>query len=389
MSKVDANDIAAQHGPVVLAAEAERLAAAARVEALASFPSVTELVKRHGGRMRQAIIHGLVRRGEVINIIAPPKSGKTWLAYHMAICVASGGHLLGITEWKCEPGPVVIFDNELHEETSGARIPMVLKAMDLPAEILDRIYVVSLRGKLVDINTLAPEIAKAKMLKPKMVILDALYRFIPKGMKENDNADATAIMNTIDNYGAMLETAAIGLVHHTSKGSQGETDLMDVGAGAGAFARATDNHMAVRPHEDADHYIIEAQPRSFKKPEKIVCEWAFPLWWNVEGKNPDDLKGKKKPKSTPVTEVDATVDPSVIVAPALNEKWMSTPELVAGIASLTKRTQKAAEIMVKQLATRYDLRNLKKEDGVRAAGCIYVMRDESGPGLLYSLKGKT
>ena len=41
-------------------------------------------------RLRPVLIHGFLRIGETMNIIAPPKTGKSWLVTDLALAVASG-----------------------------------------------------------------------------------------------------------------------------------------------------------------------------------------------------------------------------------------------------------------------------------------------------------
>lgn len=40
--------------------------------------------------LQPPVIHGLLRMGETMNIIAPPKAAKSWLASDMALAVATG-----------------------------------------------------------------------------------------------------------------------------------------------------------------------------------------------------------------------------------------------------------------------------------------------------------
>ncbi|WP_200836773.1 AAA family ATPase [Rubripirellula obstinata] len=39
---------------------------------------------------RVGLFPGLLRAGEIMNVIAPPKAGKSWLASDMALAVATG-----------------------------------------------------------------------------------------------------------------------------------------------------------------------------------------------------------------------------------------------------------------------------------------------------------
>lgn len=58
-------------------------------------PSIGELVKRHP-KLRRPIIHKLLRVGETVNIIAPPKRGKSWLAIILAISIVLGRKFLDV-----------------------------------------------------------------------------------------------------------------------------------------------------------------------------------------------------------------------------------------------------------------------------------------------------
>ena len=114
--------------------------------------SVEELVRIYPA-LRPPIIDGLVRRGESVNIIAAPKTGKSWLASDLAIAVASGRPWLDC--FPTEPGDVLIIDNELHAETSANRLPRVAQARDVAWDAYKgRVFIENLRGKLRDIHAM-------------------------------------------------------------------------------------------------------------------------------------------------------------------------------------------------------------------------------------------
>jgi hypothetical protein len=95
--------------------------------------------------LRKPLIRGLLREGETANIIAPPKLGKSFLAIDLALAVATGSPWLG--HFMCEPGKVLILDNELHPETSANRIPKVAEARGISmGSVRHRIFVLNLRG---------------------------------------------------------------------------------------------------------------------------------------------------------------------------------------------------------------------------------------------------
>src|SRR5690606_13500171 len=85
---------------------------------------------------------------------------------------------------------------------------------------------------------------------------------------------------------------AIVLVHHSSKGSQSEKRVTDVGAGAGAQSRAADCHIVLREHEDDGVFVMDAAVRSFPPVEAVALEWSLPLW-RTTGADTSALKGRK------------------------------------------------------------------------------------------------
>ena len=60
-----------------------------------------------------------------------------------------------------------------------------------------------------------------------------MYRFAIEGVSENDNAAMAGFYNRLDRI-AERTKAAIVLIHHSSKGSQSDKRITDVGAGAGS-----------------------------------------------------------------------------------------------------------------------------------------------------------
>jgi hypothetical protein len=229
--------------------------------------------------LRDPVIHGLLRVGETMNVIASPKTGKSWLTIDLSLAVATGTRWLGTFETVA--GDVLIIDNELHHETSSHRIPKVAEARGIPPERYeDRIDIDNLRGRLKSIDDLQEYFSSIEPGRYRLIILDAFYRFMPAGGDENDNGTMARIYNTIDGIAKRLRACFV-LIHHSTKGSQSGKSVTDMGAGAGAQSRATDTHLVLRPHEENGVVVLEAAVRSFPPPEPICLRWTFPVW-NVD-----------------------------------------------------------------------------------------------------------
>jgi hypothetical protein len=151
--------------------------------------------------LRQPLIHGLLRRGETMNVIASPKMGKSWLTTDLALALATGRSWLDTFETV--HGDVLIIDNELHPETTSNRIPKVAEARQIPVEeIADHVYVENLRGRLKDILSLGGYFQATPPGRYSVIILDALYRFLPRDTDENDNGTMAGIYNYLDLHAA-------------------------------------------------------------------------------------------------------------------------------------------------------------------------------------------
>jgi hypothetical protein len=260
------------------AAKAERLAAKAELHLPTK--TVRQLINEHPD-LRRPVIHGLLREGETMNVIASPKVGKSWLVIDLALAVATGRPWLG--SFETERGDVLIIDNELHRETSAHRIPKVMQARGIDLDLAaDNIHVANVRGDLKDIFSLSAVFQQLQPGRFKLIVLDAFYRFMPKDSDENDNGTMSQVYNHLDAFAARLGCSFV-LVHHSSKGNQSGKSVTDVGAGAGSQSRATDTHLILRPHELDDVVVLDAAVRSWPPIGPRCLRWLFPVW------EPDDL----------------------------------------------------------------------------------------------------
>lgn len=278
--------------------------------------------------MKPALIHGILRIGETMNIVAPPKIGKSWLAADLACAVAAGSPWLGC---PCEQGKVLIIDNELHPESSACRIPKVVEARRYPENIVKQnLFIENQRGALQSIYDLNSRLEELKSYGFKLIIIDAFYRAMPPGTEENDNAKLAEIYNRIDYYAAELN-CAFALIHHTSKGNQANKSVTDVGAGAGSQSRAADTHIILRRHEEAGAVVMDAAVRSFPQAAPIVLRWNYPLWDFDFSLDPAALAGKLD--EAPPKVINRDINEEARFAAALLGSPMPKTEFIAAIQS--------------------------------------------------------
>ncbi|MEO8498879.1 MAG: AAA family ATPase, partial [Planctomycetota bacterium] len=248
---------------------------------------IGQLIAAHP-KLHEPVIDGLLRRGETANIVADPKRGKSWLSYGIALSVATGLDWLG---FPTTAGRVLLVDNELHEPTIAHRIPKVAKAMGIEEEdYRHQLDVIALRGHLLDLQSIARMLSTIERGEYSIVILDAWYRAIPKGVSENDNPGIMQLYNLIDQTTAALDSAWLN-IHHASKGNQSGKSVTDVGSGAGSQSRAADTHIVLRKHQEEGVVALDAAVRSFPPIQPVCLRWEFPLWHRDLSYDPGKLDG--------------------------------------------------------------------------------------------------
>jgi hypothetical protein len=317
--------------------------------------SASAFAERHRGD-DVPLINGLVRVGETMNIIASPKIGKTWLVAGMALSIAHGLDWMG---FGCTGGRVLVIDCELKPKTLRWRYQLVAEKMDVSMDQLDML---SLRGDGRSIIELGIAIRQqVEQGYYVAIIWDALYRLLPKRSSENDNAEMMAIYNELDSIAAHTGAANL-VIHHTSKGAQGEKSVTDVGAGAGAISRAADTHLTIRPHELADCAVVEAVCRSFSSPAPMTIRWNFPLWLGSEIEPEIKLAKGNKSRVQDVNDKE-TID---AISNALSSSWRTTsalrgstgfglPRVMRGLRLLGARSKKVRSKKTKKRIDIYAL----------------------------------
>jgi hypothetical protein len=237
--------------------------------------------------MKPPIIDGFMRLGETCNVIAAPKTGKSWLVLQMAFSVANGEKFLGR---RTEQKQVLLVDNELHPQTLADRLGKVSSSLGMSAE---NIKVLSLRGRLAPLGNLKSRLIEAsRNMGAGLIILDALYRLLPEGVSENDNSSMTMLYNDLDQI-ALGSGASVVVVHHTSKGGQADKGITDGGAGAGAISRASDCHILIREHEEEGAVSLHAVSRSFPPPSPMVAMRNDWILVEAPELDPEKMKGRR------------------------------------------------------------------------------------------------
>ena len=267
--------------------------------------------------MRECIIEGLLRRGEVGNVIASTKTGKSWFGLMLLISVATGRDWLGR---RVARGNVLLIDNELHEETIENRVSAVRDRMNIRHDTpRDRFEYLACRGDWVSLQDLIQEIPKKYPPGSlNLIVIDAKYRLFGNGLEENSNDDQTTFHNMIDKLAKEMNCPIV-LIHHATKGDQSGKAVTDVGSGGGSQSRAVDLHMTIRPHQQPGLAVLDAAVRSFAPVESVTLRWNWPIWsvdFNTEPVLPKNSK-----------DADRVAEMRARILKHLSKEWQSVSSL--------------------------------------------------------------
>lgn len=359
------------------AAQVEALAVEDAESAAANEPRFEDAWQAalHPKPLAECLIEGLLRRGEVGNIIAATKQGKSWFGLQLLMNMASGQEWLGR---RLKPGPVLLIDNELQTGTLEHRLASMRwhLGIESPEQCAPFDYL-SLRGdwkSLAEVSTYVERRYKPGEL--NLILMDAKYRFFGGGLDENSNADQTQFHNLADRLAGKMDCGVL-LIHHSPKGDQSGKAVTDMGAGGGAQSRAADCHLTIRPAETLGCGVLQAAVRSFPPFEDVAIQFGFPLWRLAVGV-PPVLADPRKPKAVPADEMRQRILDNV------GEKWQALNKLAAACKTKADRDPFAAVLGDLQseglieVDEHYRAANGKETTGVRGKMADSEMADSVG-----------
>lgn len=279
--------------------------------------------------LRPEVIKGLLRKGELINIISSPKIGKSYLVIDLAIAMILGSGWLG---FECVKGRVLLIDNELHKETISHRNKEVFHARAFGSgdggsiPVKNAIAYRSLRGDLKTVPQLQSILGSFPKDFFQLIILDAFYKFIPEDVDENSNSEMAQIYGMLEKY-ANDTGACFAIVHHSTKGDQYGKNVTDVGSGAGTMSRATDTHLVLRTMPDDDKtVIVDFVARTFPKINPKMIAFKYPIW-NIIGEIDKDAPRPQPQQKKP----DAPKPKGMMLSEFINKFIEDRPKLLAEI----------------------------------------------------------
>jgi len=218
------------------------------------------------------IMEDIFDAGDKLAIIGSSKLRKSFFLLMLILCLAAGLNFLG---WAVpRKRRVLLVQLEIRDHHFHRRLKRMARAMGVTADDLgDRLHILNGRGMGVSGPEGIERIQKAAMdFKPEVIAFDPLYK-VTTGI-ENAAEDTKIILNCFDKL-AEQTGAAVVFIHHDAKGSPGDRDIRDRGAGSNVLGRDYDACLTLTEHsQDPDAAVVEILLRNYRPQEPFTIEWT-------------------------------------------------------------------------------------------------------------------
>lgn len=177
--------------------------------------------------VREEIVAGLFAPGEVVGLIGPPKSAKSYVALELAAAIAQDRPFLGRPVRR---GATIIVAAERYSEWRR-RIEATVQPLQAA------IYLMAARPALADLDEVDELIASIEAAAQAdgepvaLVVIDTIARCM-RDLDQNSSRDMGLVADGLTRIVETITTAAVVVVHHTSKGG---TDMRGSSALLGAL----------------------------------------------------------------------------------------------------------------------------------------------------------
>ena len=213
------------------------------------------------------IVEELFEAGEKGEIIAPSKARKSFFAIDLAAHIAAG------KDWLCfripRPRRVLLFNLEISRNWMKRRFYARLAAYGIrPDDIRDNFQVVNARGKGHVVREQAVE--AVRRARAEVAIVDPRYKLLLPTESENAGEGVAGVLDLQDQI-ADVGAAAI-FVGHDGKGTAGDRDDRDRGAGSGWTGRDCDFRIVLSPHAEdpREMVVLSIMRRNFPPFEPVT-----------------------------------------------------------------------------------------------------------------------
>lgn len=206
------------------------------------------------------IIKGLLEEGEVCAIVGKPKSGKSFLALQMALCVAMGKPFLG---YEAVRQKVCVINAEVSEREYKRRYDKMCAQLSINPKEVNGV-IAHLKGVGVSWNDIFNACKKEEC---KLAIIDPFYQI--SGIEESNQTQCHEVIREMGRF--FNEGITLVVVFHASKGFEGDRPLEDMISGSNILTRFPESIIGVLQHSgEQNARVIKMKLRNYETPNPFA-----------------------------------------------------------------------------------------------------------------------
>ncbi|RPI89179.1 MAG: hypothetical protein EHM40_21315 [Chloroflexi bacterium] len=255
--------------------------------------------------LRPSVIHGVLRRSDIMTLSAPPKVSKSWNLLAMGLCMHAGipwpGH-------ETERTPILYCNFELHASDWDRRIKVLCEALGIDKPDPEYFCSLNCRGFDTTHRVILPQIAELTSNgRFGAVLVDPSYLLYDEEMEENSNADIARLLRYVTRVATPGEFAVV-FSGHFPKGNAAARAAIERSSGASTWGRYPDCITSMTPiNEEGDNeYALEFSLRAHVAVDPRLIRWKYPLMVVDESVSADEVREmiaskskQQKPKGAP------------------------------------------------------------------------------------------
>jgi hypothetical protein len=292
------------------------------------------------------VVEELFEPGDKGEIIAPSKARKSFFTIDLAAHIAAGRDFLCFKIPR--PRRVLLFNLEIKSGWMKRRFFRRLAAYGIGSEeIRNTFHVVNARGKGQDVRAQAVE--AVKRTGAEVAIVDPRYKLLLPTESENAGEGVAGVLDLQD---AMAEAGAAAIfVGHDAKGTAGDRDDRDRGAGSGWTGRDCDFRLVLSPHADdpQDAVVLSIMRRNFPPFEPVTLRHDGDAFQLDEGTAPRKETSFTRRQGAKTAAPLDSLRPHVLAVLKEAGKALPAGVLVARVKDASKAGEKRVAALIQMM----------------------------------------
>jgi len=247
------------------------------------------------------VVDGLIPEESCLLLGAEEKTGKSWLAFDLAVCLVAGMKLLG--RWEpVRTGPVLIYSPEGSWAARKQRLWGLCWGRQLdPMKVLAHVGFISARLNLADEGSLVELRHTIRTVRPSLLIIDPLITAVI-GADENEAGQMQPVLNSVRDLIEESAGMSVLVAHHLSKSHRDRSSFHSL-RGSSALGAWSDGLISLRRDIDEENQSRWMSVEHRDAPSPTPSGWTLEAgehtgqlnWYRLEPCSAPDVSSRRKP----------------------------------------------------------------------------------------------